>query len=238
MAHAYRFYSEALPECPERVALSTDEAHHALKVVRVREGDRVALFDGTGREATGQVVLSGRRDVAVDLDGFRMEAVWSPYLTLAVAWLHKEKAVEYLIRHGTEVGVSHFVFFRGEHSERAPKESAKWKRWAIETCKQCRRMDLPEFTVVKDIEAACAVSVGQVVLADMENAPASLSTVTSGPMTIFIGPEGDFSERERQCLIDTGGVSLSLGSTTFRSEVAGVLLATLCRAQQGYLGKL
>lgn len=218
------------------VALSQEEAHHALKVVRVREGDRVALFDGQGREGLGVAHCEGRKSVTVEVDELRMVDAWSPKLTLAVAWLHKEKAVEYIIRHGTEVGVSRIVFFRGAHSERAPKESHKWARWAIETCKQCGRLDLPELMVMDDLAAVLDGCEGRVLLADMENAAKPLAEVVDGPLTVFFGPEGDFSAQERETLLGAGGVSVSLGEHTFRSEVAAVLLSGLVRAQQGFLG--
>mgnify|MGYP005626963777 CR=1 FL=1 len=101
----HRFYIS--PEVPagETVALPEEEAHHALRVARVRDGDEVALFDGQGREILGRARRVGKREVEVAVVSERRIPRPAPSLGVAMAWVSRDKAAEFLIVHGTEIGV-------------------------------------------------------------------------------------------------------------------------------------
>ncbi len=217
--------------------MPAQEAHHALHVVRVREGDPVELFDGQGAVVTGVVTRTTRRDVVVGVNGMRNESSPSPGLVLVQAWLLRERLVEELIRYGTVLGVSRFRFFRAEHSEKQPRLSDKWQRTAIECCKQCGRNRLPEFEVVDTLENALIGLVGDLLVADMHSRPIPLAqAVSGGDAALLVGPEGDFTRAELEFALQRGAQPVSLGGTTFRAEVAATLLMSLVRYHQGGLG--
>jgi 16S rRNA (uracil1498-N3)-methyltransferase len=236
LAHVYRFYCDDLGGGTSPIRLDGAEAHHALHVVRAKVGDSVACFDGRGREAVGVVTAADRGVVAIEPESV-VQSPPLPYeLTVAVAWLHREKSLEELIRRGTEIGVTRFVFFRGKHSERAPKASEKWTRWAVESCKQCGRSWLPGFGVVRNLGAVLDGVDGVVLIATQHQAPVSIGEVVKGKSpTIVIGPEGDFSGDELALAESRGANPVSLGTNTFRSEVAATVLATLVLYEMGAL---
>ena len=134
MAHTHRFYSDSVSPGAREVLLSPEESHHALHVVRVRPGEAVALFDGCGGLWRGQVARAGRGSVYVTVEGEERVPEPARRLTLAQAWLHRGKAIDFLVQHGTAVGIRRFVFFRGAHSEQMPRRNPKWDRMAIEVC--------------------------------------------------------------------------------------------------------
>jgi 16S rRNA (uracil1498-N3)-methyltransferase len=236
LAHVYRFYCEHLGDGTSPIRLDGAEAHHALHVVRVNAGDSIACFDGRGREAVGVVSAVQRSAVVIEPESVVASPPLSYDLTVAVACLHREKSLEELIRRGTEIGVTRFLFFRGDHSERSPKASDKWARWAVESCKQCGRAWLPEFNVVKDLGVVLDDVDGVVLIATQHLAPVSLATAMRGnSTTIVIGPEGDFSGDELAMAESRSAKPVSLGANTFRSEVAATVLATLVLYEMGGL---
>jgi len=241
MSHVHRFYIFPEPVTGSEIPLPPEEAHHALHVVRVKAGDRVVLFDGQGREIEGLVSRATHREVVIAPETERRIPAPSVRVALFQAWLLREKSIEYLIQHGTEIGISHFCFFRGKHSGKAPRPNAKWLRYAIEACKQCGRAWLPAFEIASDLEAALDLVRGPLLLATQSLPPIPISQAlresrkTSAIATLLVGPEGDFAPEELQLASDNGAIPISLGSATYRSEVAATLAASLILYELGAL---
>lgn len=239
MPHLHRFFLETIPSNENQIlSLTGQEAHHALHVVRVRVGDTIEVFNGKGYEWGATVTATTRHDIHIEQNYRREIPAPTVSLTLFQAWLHRDKAVEELIRHGAEIGIAKFVFFRSQHSERAPRVNDKWRRTAIEACKQCRRAWLPEFETTESLDTALDMSVGPVLVATRDIPPAALSSTleTINKVSLFVGPEGDFSEQEIESFRLHGAVAISLGDVTYRSEVAAVLASTLIQYELGHLG--
>lgn len=237
MPHLHRFH--IAPETPGTgpITLTPDEAHHASRVVRVREGDEVALFDGQGRELLGTVAVCNKKDVVVEVTSERSEAPPTPVLTLAQAGLHRDKPMEFVIRHGTELGVRHFVFYRAERSERPPKFSEKWTKLAVECCKQCGRLWLPTFEIAESLEDLLEETPGRVLIATGERPPVPWSeAVNAQAITLVVGAEGDFTDAELAAAADAGAHPVSLGPTVYRAEVASIIGCTIIAHETGQLG--
>ena len=238
MAHLHRFYHpETLPDTGD-VTLSRDESHHAMRVVRARRGDSVVLFDGQGTVAQGEITVLARNGVVVAVAESDCIARPEPELTLAQAWLHRDKILDEMVRQGTVLGVAEFLFFRGAHSEKQPRLSDKWERIAIEACKQCGRRWLPRFTVVESLTEALAHVAGQrLVLAQMEGPHVPLAhAVTDAPITYVVGPEGDFSDEELAQAKAAEALPMSLGDCTYRAEMAAQVGITLIQHHLGFMG--
>ena len=239
MPHIHRFYIGPVEPEQGTILLRDEEAHHALHVVRVRQGDSVSVFDGRGRSWDGEVISMSRHDVTLRIQAARTAPPPATRITLLQAWLHRDKAVEELILRGTELGVTRFVFFPSAHSERKPQISAKWARWAIETCKQCGRLWLPEFWAVADLGAALAEAQGPTLIASLDEPPKPLRSALSGPAaTLLVGPEGDFEASELQQVLEARAIPISLGDAVYRSEVAAALAISLIQYELGQLGPL
>ncbi len=238
MSHPHRFYVPDLAEGPARVRLTPEETHHALHVLRVREGDAATLFDGAGRYAKGMVCATAKRDVDVEVGAVEEEEAAPARLTLAQAWLNHERQLESIVRRGTELGVEAFVFFRGAHSERAPKRRDKWTRYAVESCKQCGRNRLPQFRVVPSLDTALEGEYSGILVATQACEPRPLSVGAHGDPSVLlvIGPEGDLSPDEVQRAVAAGAAPLSLGRYTLRSEVAATVAVALVQYHLGALG--
>lgn len=234
----HRFYHpDTLPDSGD-ITLSRDESHHAMRVVRARQGDAVALFDGCGTVAQGTISALSRNEVVVTVSAAHFVARPAPALTLAQAWLHRDKIVDEIVRQGTVLGVAEFLFFRGVHSEKKPKLSDKWERIAVEACKQCGRSWLPRFTVLANLSEVVAQVEGQcLVVARMEGPHVPLAQAATGAaVTYVVGPEGDFSEGELVDLEGAGALPVSLGDCTYRAEMAAQVGVTLIQHHLGFVG--
>jgi 16S rRNA (uracil1498-N3)-methyltransferase len=239
MPHVCRFHIPPDSDAGSEIALPTEEAHHALHVVRARPGERVVLFDGRGREIQGSISRTTHRDVFIAPAEERHVPAPGVRLTLLQAWLLRKRSIEYVIQHGTEIGVSHFRFFRARHSEKAPRVNPKWERYAVEACKQCGRAWLPAFDTAPDLQDALAETQTPTLIATQHLPPVPLREALRGSpkeIALLIGPEGDFASEEIDCALDRGAIPISLGLATYRSEVAATLAAALILYESGVLG--
>lgn len=234
MSQLHRFYVSDLASHSDRVILPKDERHHALNVVRVRTGQPIQLFDGEGRWCDAEVVAASRRDLEIERGQLHEEPRAESRLTLAQAWLNHERNMQEIIEHCTALGVDRFVFFRAAHSERTPRGEERWRRWAIESCKQCGRNRLPAFDFTLGISNCLASSPGwDAIIATRlaEAVPIEKAVRPASQVMLLIGPEGDFSAGEVQQALDSGARPISLGPRTLRSELAATVAVTLVKRQ-------
>jgi len=236
--HVHRFFAAPEDSDPGIAILRDEEAHHAIHVVRLRGGDQVEMFDGLGRSWTATVASVTRSDVTLHVSDETRSPLPEAELTLALGWLHRDKAIEEVVRRCTELGVSRFLFFRAERSERAPRLSGKLARHAIESCKQCGRRWLPGFTAVPTLDGVFTEERGTLLVATKDLAPVPLATGLSGSnqAVLLVGPEGDFTQDELTRIRAAGALPISLGEPTLRSEVAAVAGSTLLLYEMGRLG--
>ncbi len=133
------------------VEVTGDEAHHAVAVRRLREGEQVVLTDGHGTSVTGSVASTGKRVFAVAVESVSHDDRPEPAITVVQA-LPKGERGELAVEVLTEVGVDRIVPWAASRSvavwkgERAAKSHAKWQATAREAAKQSRRSWLPTVT--------------------------------------------------------------------------------------------
>jgi len=236
MKPKHRFHIQPTDSSSERIQLDDNEAHHAIHVLRVRSGDQIELFDGQGNLYQAEIATLSKKNVEAKISAHTHTDAQTPTLTLTQAWLNHEKNHEIIIRRATELGVSEIRFIKTKNSERKPKEYPKWQRWAVESCKQCKRLWLPKIQIVEPNEGTMNDSLN--LLATQHAAPKPLSVIdaSSGNINIQIGPEGDFSKEEVKSFLDSGAVPIGLGDATYRSELAAQIAITLVQHQFGNLG--
>lgn len=202
------------------------EHTHLARVLRLKVGAPVWLFDGRGRSAPGQLSAVERRRSRVEV-GQVSEAPTRPWRLSALIATPKAKRARRLVEALTELGVDEITPLLTARSEARPPKPEELERWAIEACKQCWRDRLPSFgeptTPAKAAERAALGELG--LLPDTVEAPPLRSALPSAPQDLFfvIGPEGGFDAAERELL----GQSLSpvsLGPLILRVETAAQAL--------------
>ncbi|MBN2713485.1 MAG: 16S rRNA (uracil(1498)-N(3))-methyltransferase [Planctomycetes bacterium] len=123
--------------------LPSDEARHAANSLRLKPGDPIELFDGEGVVGAANIIEVSKDNVTVAIESRREEDPFPPKLILATA-IPKGKRWQMLVEKCTELGVAEIqpVIFQYSVAE-GQGDPDKWRRWAIEACKQCRRALVP-----------------------------------------------------------------------------------------------
>ena len=237
MSHPNRFHAPFEGCDNDRIQLPPEEAHHALRVARLKPGDAVSLFNGRGDEVSGVLVSSGKRDLFVEVHKSGHSSPPPIAVTVALGGLHQDKAQQEVIRRAVETGASRVCFWRADHSQRPITTQDRWLKAAIEACKQCGRSYFPRIDIASSLEAFLGTCPGPGFIGLIEADPTAPVTLeVSGSLTIVVGPEGDFSPREREVARTFGLTPVSLGDYVYRSETAAAMLMTLVAHQLGALG--
>jgi 16S rRNA (uracil1498-N3)-methyltransferase len=236
--HLHRFLVALETPRTGSVALSSEESHHALHGCRVRTGDAVVLIDGQGGEWEGRIASTSRREVQVEVSDFTRAEPPGYSLTLVQAWPNRDRTVQELVQHGTEVGVTAFRFFRAHHSDRPLKHHDKWTRWAVEAVKQCGRLWVPSFEVVQTLAAGLEGDFDTRLITVIGDGAVPLREALQGNrVALVVGPEGDLSDDEIATARNAGATPIGLGSTVFRTEMAVTLAAAFVVRELGALGE-
>lgn len=237
MSHPNRFFAPFEEGDTDRIPLPQEEAHHALRVARLQPGDTVSVFNGKGDEISGVLSASGKRDCFVEVRDRLHIPPPRVAVTVALGGLHQDKAQQEVIRRAVECGVSRVCFWRADHSQRPITVQDRWKKTAVEACKQCGRSHLPVIDTAPSLESFLGSYSGPGIIGLLEadrTAPVHIEVAEC--LAIVAGPEGDFSDRERGLAAAFGLIPVSLGDCVYRSETAAAVLMTLAARQLGELG--
>lgn len=212
------------------VDLPAEAAHHAVRVLRLGDGDEVVLFDGRGGSWRARLLRAGPavRAVLADHD----EADREPALRVTlVQGLPAADKMDWVVQKCTELGVAAIRPVAARRSvvrlsgERMEKRVRHWQQVAVAACEQCGRNRVPEVAPLLDLPQYLAAAPQQnehrFVLAP--GGVESLRAVggLAGPVTLLVGPEGGFEEGEMRAALAAGFAPLTLGPRVLRTETAG-----------------
>lgn len=200
------------------------EYHHLKRVLRMKLGDKLRVFDGK-REYLAEIV-SFERDVAKVKILQELPKLLPPIeLTVAVS-PPKGTRFDDLIEKLVEIGVSRIIPTICERTVKRPKEKKdRWERIMISAVKQCGRSDIPEITEPKPLEEVLSISGDfDKKLAGLIGSEKYIYDADYGRKTIIlIGPEGDFTDEEKENIIKSGFEGFSLGGIILRVETAALV---------------
>ncbi len=209
-------------------------SHRLRSVLRLRPGDGLAVFDGSGDEWAATVAALAADGVTLRI-GEPLEPLPEPpvAVTLLCAFPRGQRG-DWIVEKATELGVAAITPLASDRSVMQPGEGRieRWWRIAIEAAEQCGRASLPAFG-----EAPPAAALR--LIADPGAAQTVAEAVTgasSAPaaVAIYIGPEGGWTVEERERLVADGALPVSLGPRRLRVETAAIVtLAQTLSALEG-----
>lgn len=210
------------------VALTGDEARHAVTVARVRAGERVSVGDGRGRIVTGAVTSAEGRRLELEVDDVRDDPAPAPRLTLVQA-LAKGDRDELAVQAATELGVDRIVPWAAGRSvsrwdgPKAEKGRARWASIVREAVKQSIRARIPTVEPVASTRELPARLEGERMLLLVPGAETPLSGIRPDgrDLALVVGPEGGMDPAEIERLRDAGGEPVRLGDGVLRTSTAG-----------------
>jgi 16S rRNA (uracil1498-N3)-methyltransferase len=238
-----RLYVDAELRPQARLVLPEDAAHHAARVLRLREGEPVLLFDGRGGEHEAQLSMPGRGQVVAEIGAWRDVERESPLAVTLVQALSSGEKMDFTIQKAIELGVAAIQPVLSEKSvvrlsaEREAKKLAHWKRVAIAACEQCGRNRLPEVRDAMSLDDYCRTP-GQASLRLLlspggHSGLKDLQNRIERTVTLAVGPEAGFSAAEEQMLAHAGFVPVRLGRRVLRTETAALAALAALNALAG-----
>ena len=231
---APRFYIDTELSANKALVLPEKAAHHASRVLRMREGDSALLFDGKGNEAEVIMHFSASQTEA-EIISIKKSSTESPLKSTLIQSLVSQEKLDWILEKATELGVTKIVIVPAERSvtkldaKRLQKRLTQWKGTVLSACEQCGRAVLPEVLYYEDLKKALIEnkSLTNLVLAPTATQGFSLDKTES--ITFAVGPEGGFNTQEIELAKQMGYESALLGPRVLRTETAG--LAALAVAQ-------
>jgi len=243
MSRQRRVYHPGLAaEASEIVNLTTEESHHVRRVLRLRVGDPLLVFDGAGSEWNGTVESLEPSGVQVRIGEHNSPCVESAIDIRLYQGLCRYDRIEWVIQKSTELGVRSIHVVVMARSEVAPPPEnrlGRWRRLAIEACKQSGRTRVPEVTVLDGVPSDPGAGTVSLVLDADPGAPALAAVFArSAPpeVRLAVGPEGGFTPEELDLWTLAGWQSVGLGPRTLRTETAGIVAVALTAHAWGDLG--
>ena len=210
-------------------ALSGDEARHLSQVLRMKPGDTIIVFDGHGHRASAEILAVSRDRVPLKLGEILPSRTPMPAITLAQA-IPKGKNMDLIVQKSVELGIAAIQPLVTRYTVVQPGDgkSEKWRRNALEACKQCGQDTLPEIAEPQTFEKwiiSQAATPGLKLIASLAPGARPFREVLKNhPKTteavLLVGPEGDFSSEETASALAAGFMPISLGSIVLRVETA------------------
>ena len=226
-----RFYSDDRIGS-DSVDISGSEHQHMTKVMRLRAGDSVTLFDGSGIEFDATILDVGRQSTKLRIESSQEVNRELPFeLTLGVA-LPKGDRQQWLVEKCVELGVTRLTPLTTVRGVAQPRYKAlqRLERWIVAASKQCRRNRLMQVTTAETVDHFFARAIEHTVLVahpdrDARTLPAAVATSNNRDATfIAIGPEGGFADEEINQAKVAGCAIVSLGDRILRVETAALAI--------------
>lgn len=235
----HRFYL-APEQCKDPALFLTGrEAHHALRVLRVRRGERVTVLDGAGLELLCDVQEFDRDKVKLAVIERHLQPGPLAQITLLQA-VPKGKIIESIIQKATELGASRIVPLLSERvvthvgGKDSTQKAGKWQLVAVEAIKQCGSAWLPKVeapvTPVQflkrkekfDLPLVASLQPGSKHPREYFQAFQAKERRLPKSICVWVGPEGDFTPAEVAEIQSSGGLPITLGRLVLRVETAAV----------------
>src|SRR4030043_45161 len=243
-----RFYVPQPQIKNEMLRIEGDEVRHIRRVLRLKAGDEIIVFDGSGKEYEGTIVEERPFSVVIRIQNiFSSKRESHLEITLAQSLLKGEK-MDYLIQKGTELGVKEIIPFFSSRSvpilekSRRLKRRYRWERIAIEASKQCGRGVIPKIEPLQDYsEMLQNIPPDFLRLILWEKEGARLKEVLAGlkekvKILFIVGPEGGLSQEEVVHAKEKSFIPITLGKRILRSETASLCLLSILQYEWGDIG--
>ena len=227
----------------QTVELTGAASHYLARVLRVSIGDPVTLFNGDGRDYTGEILQVQRQCIIVRLEESRLAGNESPLNITLVQAISRGERMDYTLQKATELGVSRIqpvscdrVEVRLDEKRRA-KRLAHWQGVVISACEQSGRAVVPEVLPPCSLDQwLCVADLSpRLVLDPGAQVKLSAIRVETENVSVLVGPEGGFTSSELEDMKEKGVRAVSLGPRVLRTETAGPAALAVLQMAAGAL---
>jgi 16S rRNA (uracil1498-N3)-methyltransferase len=242
-----RVYVDAPVSAGNRLLLEGSAANHVTRVLRLRVGDALTLFNGCGGEFGARIDEIQKDTVMVSVAEHRPPDRESPLSLTLAQGISRGERMDWVIQKATELGTSRIVPLFTRRSvvrldeKQAGRKLQHWRAIAVAACEQSGRNRVPELTEPTDFyELLAATSQGAATSTRLLLSPSGdarlddLEGVGAG-ITVLIGPEGGLEDVEQEAAIAAGFKAVRLGPRVLRTETAAIAALTIIQHHFGDL---
>lgn len=225
-----------------RIALPEHAGAHLVRVLRLREGEACVLFNGDGHDYDARLLAANKRGVEAEVRAARAIDNESPQRIVLLQGIARGEKMDLILQKATELGVSRIAPVVTERTEvrldaeRGAKRLEHWRRVVASACEQCGRARLPVVEAPVELAVfaeAAAQADGRRYALDPDAVDGFGDVDASRPVTVAIGPEGGFGDRDLAVLRAAGFVGVRLGPRVLRTETAGLAALAVLQSVAG-----
>jgi 16S rRNA (uracil1498-N3)-methyltransferase len=221
------FYNTTITEFTEVFSFDKEESKHIIKVLRKKDTDILFVTNGLGFLFKTEITLASDSKCTVKILSFEKQPPSKFHLHLAVAPTKMNDRYEWFLEKATEIGIHEITPIICDHSERKVINNERFDKILLVAMKQSNELYLPKLNEAVTLkEFIKRERTGLKLIAHCEEADKKTLKSVLKPnvnVTLLIGPEGDFSEKEITLALENSYVPVSLGNTRLRTETAAIV---------------
>ena len=207
--------------------LSKEQTHYLKDVMRLKIGEKLSIFNTQG-EWNAVIENYEKKGVKIKIIGKTRDKDNEKNIWLAFSPI-KQNPLNFVIQKGTELGVQRFIPILSERTVVREINTERIKKIIVESSEQSNRISIPEINTPESLKNFLSTfpKNGFLVFGDINSNKKDLKNILKkkidGPICILIGPEGDFTEKERKSIIDLNQThSISLAKNILKAETAAL----------------
>lgn len=221
------FYNININETTENFSFDKEESKHIIKVLRKKDTDILYVTNGLGLLFKTEITLASDSKCTVKIISFEKTAPSKYHLHVAVAPTKMNDRFEWFLEKATEIGIHEITPIICDRSERKVVNNERFDKILLTAMKQANVLFLPKLNdAISFKEFVKLKNKGLQLVAHCEETDKKTLKSVLVPnenITILIGPEGDFSEKEIEAAIENNYIAVSLGNTRLRTETAAIV---------------
>lgn len=238
-----RLYTSAVLNTGKQIELDEENAHYVRIVLRLKKDAEIILFNGTGGEYHCRIIEVNRKAVVIEIkhwDNRSVESSLTVHLGLGIS---RGDRMDFSVQKVVELGVNvitPLVTERCQVQFKGEKKSQRWIHWqkiVQHAAEQSGRTQLPDLLEIDNLSQWVTQQQGVKVFLDpyAEQCLADLERPTQ--VTLLVGPEGGFSDAERQVAKVAGFIPVRMGARILRTETAALAALSAVQVLWGDFGK-
>lgn len=216
------------------MTLSPEESTHAIRVMRLKQGDKIQIQDGKGTLATALITNENKKACILNvIDKIFEEKRSTTTLTIAIAATKNLSRLEWFVEKATEMGIDKIIPLLCARNERKVLKLDRLQKIAVSAMKQSGQLHLPHLNELTPFKNFVSDNPnGLIAHCETEQKTPSLTEAIKQQenLTILIGPEGDFTPEEVKFALENNYQPVTLGKSILRTETAGVFACAIANS--------
>ena len=237
-----RFHVDQIDKSKSHLEIAGEQSHYVTRVLRLQTGDRMILFDGSGSEWTSKIIDTKRNRLLLELEERATPDRESPINLTLIQSISRSQRMDLVMQKSTELGVTRIVPVFSNNTivkmkeDKIEKKINHWRNILISASEQSGRTKIPDLISPIQLETECLKRYKSD-LSIFYDTTGKDSYDANKPkdITAVIGPEGGFTEDEKQMAIDAGYMVMQSGPRLLRTETAPIMALSILQYLYGDL---